>query len=457
MKTTRNIFAVFAVGILLMTVYSCSKDFYTNANVNPNAPGSVPSGSLLSGIQVSLAYTQGGAASQFTSLFTQQTVGAQRQAQAYYEYIITPADPEYLWDQMYTDVMENNYTLMNQAGASGQNEYYGITNVLMAYSLQVTADFWGSEPYSGALKGTANLQPAYDNGQTLYSTAMQLLNTGITALSNPGKGSVYPTSDDLMFGGNESEWIAFAEAVKARLFIHQCKHGNSAYEDSAIAEATAAINGGFVNAEVYFGSAATSNGPWSQFNNQRGGYISFVDTAGGPIPTPTLIDTMEALNDPRDSIYVNFSPSSLSLGNYYGSPSSPVEFITKEELYFIIAEANERLGNAAAAQTAYTSAITANMNKLGVSANEATLYLAAHGTLPISPASALHTIGVQEWIALYLNPEAWVEWRRNDAPALQPIAGPEVVRRMIYPNSEVTLNPNCPSATMFVPQLFWDN
>jgi len=456
MKTLKSYIAAGATITLLLTSISCKKSFYTDANVNPNAPNSVPSSTLLTSVEVSLGYTQGGAGSQFTSLFTQQTFGAQRQAQAYYEYILTPADPEYLWDQMYTDVMENDYTLMNQAKASNQNEYYGIANVIMAYSLQVSVDMWGKMPYSTALQGAANIQPTYDNDQTLYGTILTLIETGETALENSSRGNLVPTTDDVMYGGSEANWIQFAEAIKARIYIHQCKHGNVAYEDSAVAAVTrsGALSGGFVNAVINFGSSSTNNGPWYQFNNQRGGYINFAPT--------TLIDSMIAMNDPRDSIFADVvasSPTYGALGAYYGNSTSPVEFITTEELDLIMAEANVRLGNAAVAQAAYTAAITNNMNKLGVPTAEASAYLTGpEAILPATAAAAIHQIGLQQWIVLYLNPEAWVSFRRNGSPALQPVAGSEVVRRMIYPNSEVTLNAaNCPAATMYLPQLFWDN
>jgi hypothetical protein len=345
--------------------------------------------------------------------------------------------------------MENDLVLMNQAQSLGQNEYYGIANVLMAYSLQVTVDVWGKIPYTNALQGASNTQPSYDNDMSLYTTALSLLNTGITALRNSNRGAQYPSSDDVMFGGSASAWIAFAEAIEARIYIHQCKHGNATLEQDAINAADSALADGFVNAQVYFGSAATNNGPWYQFINQRGGYIAFVGT--------TLTDTMIALNDPRLTVFVD--TANQVLGNYYGGPASPVEFITTEELYLIVAEANIRIGNAAAAQTAYTAALNASMTKLSVPSGSASAYIAGpQGILPAGSASALHQIGLQQWIALYLNPEAWTCWRRNNAPYLQPIAGPAIVRRMIYPNSEVSLNPNCPSGvTMFVPPIFWDN
>jgi hypothetical protein len=152
MKTLKSYIAAGATIMLLLPTISCKKSFYTNANIDPNSPSTVPSSTILSEVEVALAYTQGGASSQFTSMFTQQTIGNQRQAQAYYSYIFTPADPEYLWDNMYTSVMENDYTMMNQALTAGQNEYYAIGNILMAYSLQTCVDYWGNIPYSTALK-----------------------------------------------------------------------------------------------------------------------------------------------------------------------------------------------------------------------------------------------------------------------------------------------------------------
>jgi hypothetical protein len=454
MKTIKSYIAAGATTVMLLTSISCSKTFYTNANVNPNAPNNVPSNTLLTGVEVSLAYTQGGAIAQFTSLFTQQTFGNQRQAQAYYSYILTPADPEYQWDQMYTDVMENDYTLLNQAQAAGQNEYYGIANIIMAYSLQTMVDEFGNIPYSTGLQGASNIQPTYDNQTTLYNTIITLLNTGITALSNSNAGPSRPTTDDVIYAGSETDWIQFAHAIKARIYIHQCKHGNVAFEDSAIANVQAAglgaASSSYVNAVVAFGASSTNNAPWYQFNNQRAGYIYAVPSS--------LIDSMQAMNDPRDSIFVDFATSSM--GNYYGGATSPVEFITTEELYLIAAEAYTRLGNAPAAQLAYTASINASMTKLGVPAAEAVTYLASPAaTLSANPGSPLHQIGVQQWIVEYLNPEAWTSWRRNDAPYLTPIAGTNgVVRRMIYPNSEVTLNPNTPAGvTLWAPTLFWDN
>jgi len=458
MRNFKTILTTAAIGVAMLSTVSCSKDFYTKVNVNPNSPSSVPPGTLLSNVEVSLAYAQGGDASRFACLFSQQVVGQARQSASYYQYVLGPSDPEDLWDNMYTSVMENNYTLMNTAKANGYNEYYGISNILMAYSIQTVVDFWGSVPYSKALQGAnggSSYEPAYDGDAALYTTAIGLLNTGIAALENQSAGTLVPSTDDFMYGGNAASWIAFANAELARIYIHLAKHSSVAMCDSAIAcvNRTGALSGGFVNAAVVFGAASTNNAPWYQFNQQRGDI-----TFGGSF----LTDSMAAISDPRLPVYVDTVASANTLGSYFGSPASPVAFITTEELDFIAAEANVRLGNMVNAQTDYTTGVTASMNEYAtatpaITSGQIATYLAgSQGVL--SPAHALHQVALQEYFALYLNPESWVLFRRTSSPSLVPTSGSTFPVRMIYPNSEITLNAaNCPSGTsLFTPLIFWD-
>ena len=63
-------------------------------------------------------------------------------------------------------------------------------------------------------------------------------------------------------------------------------------------------------------------------------------------------------------------------------------------------------GNIATAQIYFQNAITANLNKFGIAQGSINTYLAAHGTLPLTVAAAIDTVAAQEFITLYLNPEA---------------------------------------------------
>ena len=72
--------------------------------------------------------------------------------------------------------------------------------------------------------------------------------------------------------------------------------------------------------------------------------------------------------------------------------------------------------------------------------------------------AAIAKVSLQEYIALYLNPEAWTLWRRTGEPALTPVAGTNgIPRRYLYPQTELSLNSaNAPQSTLYSPKIFWD-
>ena len=433
---------------------SCKKTFFTDVNKNVNAPAStsIVPGVLLSTVEGTLAYTQGGDFSRYTSLITQQTQSDSRQAGAYYQYIFTSVDFDALWGNLYTSVMENNRTLMQLADSKGNNRYSGISRVLMAYTLQLTVDAWGAVPYSKALQGASQLQAKYDTDQALYDTISNMLTVAITQLSSTNPGVLLPGAEDVMYGGDASKWIKFAHAIKARLYIHQSK-GVAAMATSALNEIAQSFTSNTDNARYVFGETETSANPWYQFNQQRSD-IAF--------DVSTMAKKMLAAKDPRYSIFIDTSftdVNQVGMGSYYGNGNSPVEFITYDELLFMKAEATlTATGNVAAAQTSYASAIQRNMEKLNVPAASVTTYLAANGALPSTTAAAIAQVAAQEYIALYLNPEAWTLWRRTNSPSLVPVVGANIPRRFLYPQTEYSYNAaNVPaSTTLFSPRIFWD-
>ncbi len=453
MKNYKNKIFIYILIAGMVLGSSCKKTFFTDVNINTNSPDSssiIPS-VMLSTVEGTLGYTQGGDLSRFTSLITQQTQGISRQAKGYYIYTFTSVDFDSPWGNLYTSVMKNNQVLMQISDAKGDNAYGGISRVLMAYTLQMAVDMWGSIPYSDAFKASANLQPKYDNDKALYDTINNMLNTAITKLSG-ATGPDEPGSEDVIYGGDLTKWIKFAHAVKARLLIHQSK-GNAAMATNALAEIALSFTSNDDNAVYMFGSTETSSNPWYQFNQQRAD-ISFDASPLGL--------KMQAADDPRYLIYTDpgFNDvNAVGMGEYYGDISAPVEFITYDELLFMKAEATITAGGAvAAAQPIYQNAITANMQKLGVGAGAINTYIAAHGSLPATAAGAIAQIAAEEYIALYLNPEAFTLWRRTNSPALTPVTGANVPRRFLYPQTEYSYNKsNVSTSTIFSPKVFWDN
>jgi len=432
---------------------SCKKSFYTDVNVNSNAPtpASIVPKVLLSSVEGGIAYTQGGDISRFASINLQQVKGVSRQAQGYYQYTYTSQDFDNAWGNLYADVLENNMLLLQMADAKGYHAYAGIARILQAYTLQIVVDTWGSVPYTNALQGVANLKPAFDNDRVLYDTIGRLLDKGIADLNDPDPGLLKPTDDDVLYGGKAAKWIKFAHAIKGRLFLHQSK-GNAAMAASALTEFALSFTSNDDNAQYVFGNTETSGNPWYQFNEQRGD-ISF---SSGNVAT-----IMIGLKDPRLPILIDTTTASKNDGLlYYGVINAPVEFISYDELLFATAEAVLRNGGSiAAAQVFYQQAIHENMSKLGVKDAGITTYIAANGTLPVNANDAIVQIASQEYLALYLNPEAWTVWRRTNSPALTPTTGSNIPRRLLYPQTEYSYNKaNVPtSVTLSSPRIFWDN
>jgi hypothetical protein len=156
-------------------------------------------------------------------MLTQQTLGAARQAQGYYNYTFTTQDFDPLWANLYAQTMENNFLLMQQADENQYHAYAGISRIIMAYTMQITVDNWGDAPYSEAFKGVDNFHPAYDDETNLYATITSLVDDGIAEINNADPGVLVPGSEDFIFNGDLSKWEKFAHGIKARLAIHQSK------------------------------------------------------------------------------------------------------------------------------------------------------------------------------------------------------------------------------------------
>jgi hypothetical protein len=452
MKYISKIYGLIALSFILFCA-SCKKELFTKTNENPNSPATVTPGNILPAVETGLAYTQGGDITRFANMFMQQNVGFSRQSGAYYNYVLTSTDFDSPWGNMYTSVMGNNKDLMQRADAGGYNVYGGISRILMAYSLQVLVDMWGDVPYSQALTGSENTHPAYDDDVALYDTIQNLIDVAITQLNNSDPGGQVPGSDDMIYGGDASKWIKFGHAIKARLYIHQSK-GDAAMAAKALEEANMAFEDNSDDAQFQFGTAETFGNPVYQFNEQRGD----IDYGAG-----ALADLLISLSDPRLGLMADTTYSDVQqygVGDYYGNINGHVAFITYDEMQFLKAEATLRsTGDYAVAQTYYQAGIQASMEKLGVDAASIATYIASNGILPTTSVdAAIAAVATQEYIALYLNPEAWTLWRRTGSPSLTPTAGTNgIPRRFLYPQNEYSLNAeHVPAATLWTPKVFWD-
>ena len=349
-----------------------------------------------------------------------------------------------------------------------------IIDILSAFTYQRLVDIFGNVPYSEALD-IENYSPKYDDAFTIYKDLIAKVKDAVAGLDD-GYGSL--GSADLYFGGDVAMWKKFGNSLLVKLAINLSDVDN-ALAKQTIEDAYDKILGpGEICQLVYLGGISAN--PLYQDLIQSGRH-DFV-------AANTIVDAMNALNDPRRAAY--FTPveydsvtgDPIYLGGEYGHSSPyeqfshipasadpgnsgvniadakfPMVIMDHTEMAFYLAEAAERgFSVGKSAEDWYNEGITESMNFwLGKHFDAATVaqmtsdYLAnpdvAYAT---APGDWKQKIGTQAWIAYYYRGfVAYTSYRRLDYPAMntppsppQDLGGLPVPLRMTYPIDEQTLN-----------------
>jgi hypothetical protein len=288
-----------------------------------------------------------------------------------------------------------------------------------------------------------------------------LLDQAIAQLATAANGSdnALLADRDMSFGGNAARWTRVANSLKARFYMHwveaQAAGGASATAANtacggncltkALAAASNGINTAAGNWMSVHSTASTEANWWNQFNSERSGY-----TAGGGL----TVDSLKARSDPRLAIYFtgpsfvgskpgedngSASPLNIEAGGIAAADAG-LPLVSCSETQFIVAEAQYRLGNAAAANAALQAGVACQESHFGVDIP----------TVPVLAGTPLfHEIMMQKYFALFLNMEAWNDYKRtcepNVAAAVKAggsLASKPIPARVFYGESERQSNPN---------------
>lgn len=447
----KNILKVFAVSLVLVTG-SCNF-IDPELNVDPNNPLDVPMNLLLPQTEVTIAYLMGGDLGRFVSMWTQHHCGVDRQSTSTDVYQLREGDVNNAWGTIYENALTDLKILVSKADETDSPYYRGVAKVLTAFMMAHVVDLWNDVPYSDALKGADQLKPAYDSGASIYEQVQILLRDAKLDLAEP-VSTLKPGSDDLIYGGDKAKWTALANSLLARSYLRLGDYTGAlnSINDGAIAD-----NAG--NAMVPFGTGATEQNPWFQFDDQRN------DIRMGKF----FIDLMTSINDPRlpyfaaqdqDGLYRGSAAgvpdvTASGWGDYYCDAASPVAFATFAEAKFIVAESAFPTDKVLAAQ-AYNEGIAASLEQIGID-DPAFLAQEAADENTIT----LEKIMAHKYIACYTMLEPFADWRRTGLPNLQPAEGTtQIARRWPYPGDERLYNGDnfAPYAgTTVFDRVFWDN
>jgi len=493
MKTRVKYYLVFT--ILLVLFSTCEKD-WKKVNINPNLPENLSSDSILPSAIMSMGAVVGyhynlvgGCWSQYWTM-----VFLSSRYSKYYKidtYTLTSSDINEGWQELYSGALPDLEYMVENASQSKDWNYFLIGTVLQCYSYQLLVDLYGSIPYSEALQGNnepQNFYPKFDDAETVYNDLIVKLNDALSkdfkavTCTNPGKS-------DLLFSGDMSKWIQFANTLKLKIFMRQM------YVRPAVAQA------GIQKLYTDHVSFLSSDAQITQFSNEVGKMNPFYELEYYWLSTryigasSTLFLYLTSNSDPRRYfLFENkIGYSSLLQGQipisavqFYG-PSifisralDPVVFISSAESFFLQAEAVAKGWGTGNDQAIYNSGIEASFIKSGKTASDAALYTGLGNVYeyPVNGSfeEKQKAIIMQKWISMagYQGIESFFETNRTHYPpiylgfpspnwkggeftrSMEAPQGTLFPKRMLFPATERSLNPNAPAEISLFTKVWWD-
>lgn len=409
---------------LAFGLFGCESFIGGDINEDPNNPTSVPISAQMPNIGIEIADNYGGSFSRFNCMMMQQVEGVARQWSSFNQYTgLTPNRFDAPWTNLFENTLNEIQIAKASASENGFNHTLGILQTMEAFALMMGADVWDDIPYSEAFKGVDNINPTFDAQSEIYRIIFDRLDSAISLFAGPS-GSVSTGSEDVFYGGDVAAWEKAAHAIKARGFM---KLGDF---NQALQEAGKSFTGAADNMSYQYPDANNA-GPWYRFNDGRTGDIEF---------HPTMRQIMTDLNDVDrlglwDQTFITSHP--------YMIASWVQEVITYREMQFIIAEADFRAtGGSQVGYDAYLAGIKASFERCGFGDTEYNAYIANAAIDKGVGNLTLEDIMIQKYIALYLDPEVYSDWRRTGIPSLTPVSGTTIPVRWHYSANEYLFNAN---------------
>ena len=210
-KYISMILAIFAVA-----GSSCKKNFL-DLTTNPNVPSiTTPDLALSGALKITADIVNGGDYVQYAAWvgYLSQSTGFQPFTNVE-QYNFATTDFTGIWSDNFSNLANYNAML----NSTTEPNYQAIAKIMMVYDFEALVDNYNNVPYSQALQGQKNLNPSYDSGQAVYTDLMKQLDAAIVLIQKAPATALTPTTADIMYGGNMTKWIKFANTLKLRLAI----------------------------------------------------------------------------------------------------------------------------------------------------------------------------------------------------------------------------------------------
>lgn len=487
----KNIILYLFACLLVISVTSCND--FLDINDDPNNPSSVPATLTLPSAQMKIATTMsvdyavvGGLWAQH---WTQSHVASQYRDED--RYALTRLDYQVAWTELYAGALIDLAKIEAEAEATENWNLHLQAVSLTAFTYQLLVDWYDAIPYSDALSGESGvIAPAFVPGDVVYADLLSRLDD---ALSKDFSGDgVSQIPSDFLFG-DESEaeqinsWIQFANTLKLKLWLRQTKVNNAGAQ---AAITTLLANGNFLDEDAkvdVFSDLPDKSNPLYESNVRQ------LNVATNLRGSRTLISWLQENGDPRlDALFLPGTSGHFGLWQGWFeatpaevpeqapdvailSPTRPVYFFSLDEVYFLLAEAHARYGDAGTAEDYYNQGVIQACARVGTDCSDLVapggVYEYPNGSL----AENLNAIIYQKWVSLVdRGYEAFWDHKRTGIPAVSafPAFSDEVIpgtftyavagttggifpMRLIWPENERNTNQNIPAEVPLTEPVWW--
>lgn len=443
---------ILIIGIILTTIVSC--DDLTEINRDVKNPATVPAPPLLANAQKDLFdfMTSTNVNVNNFRLWAQQWAQTTYADESNYELVERNVNGA-AWNTLYANVLRDLDEAKRSAEADPvlpepeKANQIAIAEVLSVFTYHVLVDLFGDIPYSAAL--TDDPTPEYDEASDVYMKLIERLNAAIPNL----QGDNGLDNSDLVYGGNSEKWVLFANSLKLRLAMRLRDYDPNLSQTLAEEASAAVITDPADNFQLdYLDSPPNTNPLWVDLiQSGRSDFIA----------ANTLVDQLNALNDPRLPYYYKDPVGGVFKGGVYGDqqaynafshpganqldPTWPGILLSSWEVQFLLADAAQLGYNVGGTpEEFYNEGIRQSILYWGGSEGDVTTYLSNPDVAWASaPGTPEEKIALQKWIALYDQGfEAWSTYRLYDHPplAVAALSGLTTPTRYTYPVSEYSLN-----------------
>lgn len=479
-NTIKNIFAALLV---LSLITACNEDFL-DVNTDPNNPTSVTLDLALPVAQTYTASSIYGTGARHTNTIGNLYMYNWSQAYGFswyleeFQYLVAPSFYEQIWDYQYQNALKQYHVLDVEGEGTTNNYFRAISKIMKSFHFQVLVDMYGDIPYFEALQRGGNITPAFDDAEAVYDDLIVQLTTAIEMINDAGADAINPGNQDVMFGGDMVNWVAFANTLKMRILIRQSGMASKqAYIKEEFAKITSIITGDVAVNPGYINEDGKQNPMWSFYGYDVAGTVTLTNDA--TCATQYVLDFLTDTNDPRidylyerpagghlgveqgyvvDSSFSADNVSNLGPGILKGFDQDAIIFSYSEAL-FLLAEARVRGYMSGDAKSVYDAGIAESFATLGATQGTYT------GDADWNSKSKIEAIITQKWIALNGTNgiESWYEYNRTGFPSGLPVSNqspqPDRPVRHLYPNSEISANAsNVPAQkNAFSNKIFWAN